>query len=139
MKTTILNTSIALVFLMTSSQLFAQDKVSQVEFDGEESTILTATSANPSVSGTLSGGETAKIECAQGECNLVIDYKGRAGGDAAVLPPVPNGDRSQANPRPVPCNGYRGKPGCKSTARPQGPGRSSYPYVAHVWPAENGV
>ena len=78
MKRYLLNTAIALAFLMASSQLFAQDKVSKVEFDGEESTILTATSANPTVTGTLSGGETVKMECAQGECNLVIDYKGRA-------------------------------------------------------------
>ena len=77
MKTFIRNTAITLIFLMASSQLFAQEKVSKVEFEGEKKAILTATSANPTVTGTLSSGEAIRTECAQGECNIVIDYKGR--------------------------------------------------------------
>ena len=77
MKTFVLNTATILIFLLASSQLFAQDKVSKVEFQGDNSTILTATSANPTITGTLSSGETIKIECAKGECNVAIDYKGR--------------------------------------------------------------
>jgi hypothetical protein len=51
--------------------------VSIVEFEGDRNQILTATTANPSVEGTLSSGEQVEIVCAKGFCNLVIDYKGR--------------------------------------------------------------
>ena len=77
MKTLVHKTAISLFFLVASLQLFAQDKVSQVEFEGSENVILTSTSANPGVSGTLSSSETVRIVCAQGVCNLAIDYKGR--------------------------------------------------------------
>ena len=57
--------------------LIAQERISKVEFDGEKTAVLTATSANPSVAGTLASGEEIKVVCAQGKCNIVITYKGR--------------------------------------------------------------
>ena len=77
MKTSIKKTILALLLIPAPVLMFAQDKVSKVEFEGEKNIILTATSANPSSKGTLASGEEIKVECAQGKCNLVIDYKGR--------------------------------------------------------------
>ena len=78
MKTLVRKLLIVSVIILVSSYIQAQDKVSVVEFTGDQTEVLTATSANLEVSGTLSSGETIKIECAQGMCSIKIDYKGRS-------------------------------------------------------------
>jgi len=77
MKTLMYKAVFFSLLVSVSAVLSGQEKVSKVEFEGDVNEIITATSANPTVSGTLSSGEQVQVICAKGECNLVIDYKGR--------------------------------------------------------------
>ena len=77
MKTYLKKAVLAFLLIPAPLLMNAQEKVSKVEFEGDNNIVLTSTSANPEVKGTLASGEEARVECAQGKCNLVIDYKGR--------------------------------------------------------------
>lgn len=55
---------------------YSQQKISNVEFEGDKTEILTSTSTSYG-KGTLSSGEAITNECLKGTCYLVIDYKGR--------------------------------------------------------------
>ena len=77
MQTYLKKTLLSVFFIPFTLLLFAQERISKVEFEGEKTTVLSATSTNPSVAGTLTSGEEIKVICAQGKCNIVITYKGR--------------------------------------------------------------
>jgi len=68
---------IAILLLAVSFNSFAQDKFSNVEFDGLKTLLLNAKSGNIYVSGKLSTGETIKTGCDHGACYIKIEYKGK--------------------------------------------------------------
>lgn len=78
MKTSLINTPLIALLVSFSMLASAQDKVSQVEFDGNKNDILTVTSTETGAKGTLTTGEEVGVECTQGACSIVIDYKGRS-------------------------------------------------------------
>jgi hypothetical protein len=65
-----------LAVLVISLTASAQNKISNVEFEAEQTEILRSTSTSYG-EGTLSSGEPVTTECRKGTCYLSIDYKGR--------------------------------------------------------------
>jgi hypothetical protein len=55
---------------------YAQQKISNVEFDGDKTEVLKSTSTSYG-KGILSSGEAITNECLKGICYVTIDYKGR--------------------------------------------------------------
>jgi hypothetical protein len=54
----------------------AQQKISNVEFEGDKTEVLKSTSTSYG-KGTLASGEAITNECLKGNCYVTIDYKGR--------------------------------------------------------------
>jgi len=67
-----------LMFFLTPIQIFAQEKVSNVEFEGSKTIILHGDERNFQVSGILSTGEKISTFCSHGACFFRIEYKGRS-------------------------------------------------------------
>jgi hypothetical protein len=63
----------ALVFTLNA---YSQQKISNVEFEGEPTEVMKSTSTSYG-KGTLSSGEPITTECLKGTCYVSIDYKGR--------------------------------------------------------------
>ena len=62
--------------LILAHPVFSQQKISNVEFEGEKTEVLKSTSTTYG-KGTLSSGEAITNECLKGICYISIDYKGR--------------------------------------------------------------
>jgi hypothetical protein len=77
MKTMVTKASILVSIILVTSQLYAQEKINQLEIEGDAVEVVTSKSMTADVSGALSTGETVTTECFQGMCYVSIDYKGR--------------------------------------------------------------
>ncbi len=66
--------STAVLFLLPS---YAQQQISNVEFEGGDKTEVLKSTSTSYGKGTLSSGEPITTECAKGTCYVSIDYKGR--------------------------------------------------------------
>jgi hypothetical protein len=77
MKKIITKTCILLVIILASSRLYAQEKINNLEIEGDAVEVVTSKSMTADVSGALSSGETVTTECFQGMCYVSIDYRGR--------------------------------------------------------------
>ncbi|MFC2081514.1 hypothetical protein ACFLR8_04825 [Bacteroidota bacterium] len=76
MKTYIKKTAAVILAVLLSSAVYSQQKINNLEFDGENTEILKSSSTSYG-KGTLFSGEAMTTECAQGTCYIKIDYKGR--------------------------------------------------------------
>ena len=56
----------------------AQERFSNVQFQGSKKQILEAFEKNVYVSGKLTSGETIKSTCSGGSCSIVIEYNGKS-------------------------------------------------------------
>ncbi|HEC42467.1 MAG TPA: hypothetical protein ENI20_06530 [Bacteroides sp.] len=65
-----------LLALTISAWAFSQQKINNVEFEGDKTEILKSSSTSYG-KGTLSSGEAITNECLKGTCYMTIDYKGR--------------------------------------------------------------
>ena len=70
----LLSIPLGLVFLLPA---FSQQKISNLEFEGDKTEVLRSTSTSYG-KGTLASGEAITTECSKGMCYLKIDYKGRS-------------------------------------------------------------
>ncbi len=73
---------LAVAGLISLQAAFAQQNINNLEFVGEKTEILKASSTSYG-KGTLSSGESVTTECLKGTCYLKIDYKGRT-----ILSPI---------------------------------------------------
>ena len=76
MKNHVKRSSLAILALMISTWAFSQQKINNVEFEGDKTEILKSSTTSYG-KGTLSSGEAITNECLKGICYVVIDYKGR--------------------------------------------------------------
>jgi len=66
-----------ILFMMSYSSVFSQEKFSNVEFEGSKKQVLQVLESNVYVSGKLTSGDIIKSTCSGGSCHIVIEYKGR--------------------------------------------------------------
>jgi hypothetical protein len=66
----------AVLAIMVSGLVFSQQKINNLEFEGESKEILKSSSTSYG-KGTLASGEAITTECLKGICYVKIDYKGR--------------------------------------------------------------
>lgn len=69
---------IVILLLTACISVQAQEKFSNVKFEGSKKQILVADDQNVYVSGKLSSGEVIKSSCSGGACSIIIEYNGRS-------------------------------------------------------------
>lgn len=77
MKTSVRRASAVILAVLVSVLAFSQQKINNLEFEGDKTEILKSSSTSFG-KGTLSSGEAITMECLQGTCYIKIDYKGRS-------------------------------------------------------------
>ena len=62
--------------LMITGGAYSQQKINNLEFEGDKTEVLKSSSTSYG-KGTLASGEAITTECLKGTCYVTIDYKGR--------------------------------------------------------------
>ena len=69
---------IFIFFLLSWVTVQAQERISNVVFEGNKKLVLQAVDSNLYVSGKLTSGDIIRSTCSGGSCSIEIEYKGRS-------------------------------------------------------------
>jgi hypothetical protein len=69
---------ILLLLLIVCISAKAQERISNVVFEGNKKLVLQASDSNIYVSSKLTSGDVIRSTCSGGSCSIIIEYKGRS-------------------------------------------------------------